>query len=163
MLKVCWGWSSPGQAPFFYRCRRNAGLYGPHGLSRCGLCLGPYLSEKLSVFPSQLHRMRRAPMSMFFSKASVRRLEPLVCNAVDKLTNAMQTHKNSGQPVVLNSAYSAYSIDIISEYCFANSFNMLDDHSFRTSMNEAFSKSRSGLHWTAHFPWLFQILRRLPR
>ena len=107
--------------------------------------------------------MRRAPMSVFFSKASVRRLEPVVRKAVDKLTDALQTHKNSGQPVVLNSAYSAYAIDIISEYCFANCFKLLDDTTFRTSMNEAFSRSRSGLHWTAHFPWLFQILRRLPR
>lgn len=102
-------------------------------------------------------------MSLFFSKASVRRLEPLVRKAVDKLTDALQTHKNSGQPVVLNSAYSAYAIDIISEYCFANCFKLLDDTTFRTSMNEAFSRSRSGLHWTAHFPWLFQILKRLPR
>ncbi len=102
-------------------------------------------------------------MSMFFSKASVRRLEPLVRKGIDKLTEALQTHKDSPQPVVLNSAYSAFAIDIISEYCFANCFNYLDDKTFETSMNEAFSKSRSGLHYTAHFPWLFQILRRLPR
>ena len=119
--------------------------------------------ESSTFLSCQLHRIRRAPMSVFFSKASVRRLEPMVRNAVDKLTNALQTHKNSGQPIVLNSAYSAYSIDIISDYCFAKSWRLLNDQTFQTSMNEAFSKSRSGLHWTAHFPWLFQILRRLPR
>ena len=51
---------------------------------------------------SQLHRMRRAKLSSFFSKASVRRLEPLVAKTVNKLTDALQTHQKSGEPVVVS-------------------------------------------------------------
>ena len=107
--------------------------------------------------------MRRAHMSNFFSKASVRKLEPLVRNTVDKLTDALQTHKNSGEPVVVSSAYSGFAIDVITDYCFSNSYNLLDDQTFHKSMHHAFSKARSGMHWIRHFPWLFEVLKRLPR
>ena len=102
-------------------------------------------------------------MSMFFSEASVRRVEPLVRDTVNKLTNALSTHKGTGKPVTVTSAYSGFATDIISEYAFARNFNLLDDHTFSNTMSEAFSKGRAGLHWAAHFPILFQILIRLPK
>ncbi|KAL9614498.1 MAG: hypothetical protein Q9167_001026 [Letrouitia subvulpina] len=81
----------------------------------------------------------------FFSTASVRRLEPLVRHTVDKLTDALQTHKNSGEPVVVSSAYSGFAIDVITDYAFAQSYNLLDDQTFQKSMHSAFSKARSEL------------------
>ena len=111
----------------------------------------------------QLHRMRRAQLSSFFSKASVRRLEPLVVETVDKLTDALQTHKNSGEPVLMSSAFSGFAIDVITDYCFAKSYNLLDDQTFEKSMHNAFSRARSGMHWIRHFPRLFDVLKWLPR
>lgn len=107
--------------------------------------------------------MRRANLSSFFSTASVRRLEPLVRKTVDKLTDALQTHKHSEEPVVVSSAYSGFAIDVITDYAFARSYNLLDDQTFRRSMHSAFSKARSGMHWIRHFPWLFNVLKKLPR
>ena len=107
--------------------------------------------------------MRRAHMSNFFSKASVRRLEPLVRKTVDKLTDALQTHKGSKEPVVVSSAYSGFAVDVITEYAFAQSYNLLDDPTFQKSMHSAFSSARAGMHWIRHFPWLFDIMKRLPR
>ena len=117
----------------------------------------------LDRLPAQLHRMRRAQLSSFFSKASVRRLEPVIVKTVNKLTEALQTHKNSEKPVALSSAYSGFAIDVITEYCFAKSSNLLDDQTFRKSMHSAFSKARSGMHWIRHFPRLFSVLKWLPR
>lgn len=117
----------------------------------------------LDSLSSQLHRMRRAQMSSFFSKASVRRLEPLVGKTVDKLTDALQTHRNSGEPVLMSSAYSGFAIDVITDYCFAKSYNLLDDQTFQKSMHHAFSRARSGMHWIRHFPRLFDVLKWLPR
>ena len=113
--------------------------------------------------PSQLHRMRRAQLSSFFSKASVRRLEPVVVKTVNKLTDALQTHKGSLEPVVVSSAYSGFAIDVITDYCFAKSSNLLDDQTFQKSMHSAFSKARSGMHWIRHFPHLFDVLKWVPR
>lgn len=107
--------------------------------------------------------MRRANLSSFFSTASVRRLEPLVRQTVDKLTDALQTHKHSEEPVVVSSAYSGFAIDVITDYAFARSYNLLDDQTFQKSMHSAFSKARSGMHWIRHFPWLFDVLKKLPR
>ena len=107
--------------------------------------------------------MRRAKLSSFFSKASVRRLEPLVVKTVNKLTDVLQTHKKSGEPVVVSSAYSGFAIDVITDYCFAKSSNLLDDQTLEKSMHSSFSKARSGMHWIRHFPRLFNVLKRLPR
>ena len=111
----------------------------------------------------KLHRMRRMHLSSYFSKASVRRLEPVIRDTVDKLTDALQTHKNSGEPVLVSSAYSGFAIDVITDYCFANSYNLLDDQTFHKSMHHAFSKARSGMHWIRHFPWLFEVMKLMPR
>ena len=122
-----------------------------------------FVQQKIETEILQLHRMRRAHMSNFFSKASVQRLEPLVRKTVDKLTDALQSHKGSVEPVVVSSAYSGFAVDVITDYAFAQSYNLLDDQTFQKSMHSAFSTARAGMHWIRHFPWLFDVMKRLPR
>lgn len=47
--EVCWRWSSPGQVQILLRCRRYAGVYGPHARSSCEFHLPTYLLGQLSV------------------------------------------------------------------------------------------------------------------
>ena len=102
-------------------------------------------------------------MAKFFSQASTRRLEPVIHKTIDILTDALKTHAGSGKPVTVSSAYSGFAIDVISDYCFAKSFNVLEDTNFEHSMHAAFSKARAGMHFLRHFPWLMKIFKKLPR
>ena len=77
-----------------------------------------------------LHRRRRAAFSNFFSKASVRRLEPVIQALVDKLCQKISSEMDSGKPVNLVDAYSALTQDIITEYCFSNCRNVLEMKDF---------------------------------
>ena len=52
-----------------------------------------------STVEHQLHRQRRAAFSSFFSKASVRKLEPLIQSLVRKLCQKLQGKVNTGEPV----------------------------------------------------------------
>ena len=55
-----------------------------------------------SVFTTvehQLHRRRRATFSSFFSKASIRRVEPLLQSLVDKLCGNLQAKLDDGSAV----------------------------------------------------------------
>lgn len=53
--------------------------------------------------------MRRSALSPFFSKASVRRLQPVIWEKVDKLLRRLDEFKNTGQPVRMDIAYAAFT------------------------------------------------------
>ena len=125
--------------------------------------VGIHLMLQIRFTDSQLHRARRAYLTRLFSKGAVRKLETLIRDSVDKLTDALQTHKESGVPLKISNAYFAFTIDVITDYCFAKSSHQLDDHSFQKSADHAFSKAKSGTYWIRHFPWLFHVLKILPR
>lgn len=53
--------------------------------------------------------MRRSALSPFFSKASVRRLQPVIWEKVDKLLKRLDGLKNTGHPVRMDIAYAAFT------------------------------------------------------
>lgn len=73
-----------------------------------------------------LHRRRRGAFSNFFSKASVRRLQPVIQSLVDSLYEKLSNEMDSGKPVNLVHAYSALTQDVITEYCFSDCRNVLE-------------------------------------
>ena len=77
-----------------------------------------------------LHRRRRGAFSHFFSKASVRRLEPFIQTLVDKLCQKLSQYIDTGEPVNMVHAYSALTQDVITEYCFSNCRNVLEMENF---------------------------------
>ena len=54
-----------------------------------------------------LHRMRRSGLNPFFSKTSVRRLQPLIQERLDKLLERMKGFQISGEPLKISLAYVA--------------------------------------------------------
>ena len=77
-----------------------------------------------------VHRKRRAAFSQFFSKASIRRLEPIIQGLVDSLVDKVEAKLEKIEPVNLLYGYSALTQDIITEYCFADCRNTLDMKDF---------------------------------
>jgi cytochrome P450 len=53
--------------------------------------------------------MRRSAMNPFFSKASVRRLQPVIDERIDKLISRIKGFQNSGKPLTISVAYVAFS------------------------------------------------------
>jgi len=56
-----------------------------------------------------MHRMRRAAMNPFFSKASVRRLQPIIHERIEKLMSRIEGFQSSGEPLTISLAYVAFS------------------------------------------------------
>ena len=77
-----------------------------------------------------VHRRRRGAFSNFFSKASVRRLEPVIQSLVDVLCEKLLLKLDIREPVNLVHAYSALTQDVITEYCFSNCRNVLEMKDF---------------------------------
>jgi cytochrome P450 len=55
------------------------------------------------------HRIRRAAMSPAFSKAAVRRLQPVIDERLGALLGRISDHKDSGSIMTLNVAFSAFT------------------------------------------------------
>ena len=77
-----------------------------------------------------LHRRRRGAFSHFFSKASVRRLEPLIQTVIDKLCQKLSRYTDTKEPVNIVHAYSALTQDMITEYRFSECRNVLEMENF---------------------------------
>jgi cytochrome P450 len=61
----------------------------------------------LAAVPHELHRMRRATLSPFFSKASVYRLEPSIQDKIDDMIYHMEQFKISKEPLPLLEMFAA--------------------------------------------------------
>ena len=77
-----------------------------------------------------LHRRRRGAFSNFFSKTSVRRLQPVIQSRIDILCQKFLEKMDAGEPVNIVYAYSALTQDVITEYCFSNCRNVLEMEGF---------------------------------
>lgn len=101
-------------------------------------------------------------MNQFFSKASVRRVEPIIQKNLDKLLVRLREFQRSSEPIPLNIAFTAFTSDIITEYSFGRSYNYLDSDDF----NSAFSELMSGVHKMTgvlkHVPGIIPLMEALP-
>ena len=80
--------------------------------------------------PNNVHRKRRAAFSQFFSKSSIRRLEPMLQGLVDTFCRHIEADLEVGKQVNLVHASSALTQDVITEYCFADSRSILEMEDF---------------------------------
>lgn len=65
-----------------------------------------------SVFgtaPHDLHKMRRAALSPYFSMASVRRLQPVIQDRVDILRRRLEGFRDTGEVVMASWAFAAFT------------------------------------------------------
>jgi cytochrome P450 len=55
------------------------------------------------------HRIRRAALSPFFSKAAVRKLQPVVDERIDALLTRFRQFQSSSEPITLDYAFAAFT------------------------------------------------------
>ena len=110
-----------------------------------------------------LHRQRRNQLNSFFSKASIRNLEPLIVRKVDRLCSRLESSCKSTKPLTLTHAHVALTLDIISQVCFGYPFDCLEREDFAQSWYEDMISSSRTVHLVRQFPWIFQLIACFPR
>ena len=101
-------------------------------------------------------------MSPFFSKASIRTLEPLIVSKVDGLCDRFEESGADNGVVILTHAFVALTLDIISQVCFGYTCNFLDLRDFARKWYEGIEHESRSTHFVRQFPWAFPLLRRFP-
>jgi cytochrome P450 len=75
---------------------------------------------------NDVHRIRRAAMNPMFSRKMVFELEAVVQDKADKVCRLMQNGINRDEPVDLHHAFRSVSVDVISDFAFDKSYDLLE-------------------------------------
>jgi cytochrome P450 len=93
----------------------------------------------LQTMDHQLHHLRKAALSRFFSKGAVRKLEGLITDKIDRLLDRLATAYSNGKPVVnLTHALAALTMDVISSYSLGVDMGNLDREEWGRDWFETF-------------------------
>ncbi|KAH7317888.1 cytochrome P450 [Rhexocercosporidium sp. MPI-PUGE-AT-0058] len=108
------------------------------------------------------HRVRRSAIAPFFSAGSLRKLEPLIQENINRLVTVFRRYQQTGEPVPLRPAFGALTSDIIAEYCFGVSENYVEAPGFNVMVLETTDVLTDNMHVTVQLQWLPTFLNSLP-
>ena len=104
----------------------------------------------VATISHDVHRKRRGTLANFFSKTSVRNVETIVKNSLDKLLSRLELASKTGQEMPMSYVFKTATSDIITKYAFGNSTNFidLDDHNmpFFQAIEQTDLPTESGMH-----------------
>ncbi|KAK4998302.1 hypothetical protein LTR66_002448 [Elasticomyces elasticus] len=116
----------------------------------------------IATVDHDMHRMRRGAVGRFFSKDTVRRVEPIIQTMLKQVFARLRVSQQTGDPLTISLLYSAFTADVITEYAFAKSYNYLD----MPDLNKKFFDMMVGVHemgaMARHYKWLLPTLDSLP-
>lgn len=116
-----------------------------------------------STVPYQLHRARRAPLAPFFSKRGIDNLENIIRQKVDQLTRGIEEgYMNRGRILPVGVAFTALTLDVISDYCFGQSWRCLSAENFAPEWKRVMTNLFEPVPIVKQFPIIVQIMEALP-
>lgn len=107
-----------------------------------------------STVPHDLHRMRRAALNPFFSKRSVAQLEPIIREKVDKLAGRFEAAVGTREVIRFDAAYMALTMDVITQYAYARSYNYLAEPDFKLEWKMTLMGGFEMGATMRHLPWM---------
>lgn len=111
-----------------------------------------------------LHRVRRAAINPFFSKRAIRELDGTVKKKVEMMCNKIAAEYVPGDRTLdLGTAFTAVTMDIITEYSFAKSTNCLGETDFSPRWKTLMTKLWEPVPIGKHFPIVMKTMYSLPK
>ncbi|KAF2650213.1 cytochrome P450 [Lophiostoma macrostomum CBS 122681] len=119
-------------------------------------------ASSLGTAPHALHRSRRAALSPFFSMTNVRTLLPVVQERVDALVSRLEQSRGKADIVALEYAFSAFTNDVVMQYCFGRSDHHIEDPNFAPAYHNASFNAGKSISLLKHMNWILTIIRTIP-
>lgn len=102
----------------------------------------------------------------YFSKAAIQRLEPVIKAKVSRMVEQMRESGKNDQSVNLSYAYRCLTIDIITDYCFAKSFDAIEAKDFKFPVAHAMAVLSRNARFEKYLPWIssaaFHLISTMP-
>ncbi len=107
-----------------------------------------------STVPHAVHRMRRAALNPFFSKRAVTQLEPIIREKVEKLASRFEAAVETREVIRIDVAYMALTVDVITQYAYAGSYNYLAEPDFKLEWKNTLIGGFEMGATMRHLPWM---------
>ncbi|KAF5879051.1 putative cytochrome p450 protein [Botrytis fragariae] len=111
----------------------------------------------------KLHRERRAALNKYLSKQTIKKLEPMLLDMLDKLCGRIEEFKEKGEKLDMRVVYQCFITDVITLYALNRSWNHLDSPNFSPLWVETIAETVKLGHLLTQFPILLPISLGLPR
>jgi len=98
--------------------------------------------------------MRRAALNPFFSKRSVTQLEPIIREKVEKLADRFEAAVKTAEVIRFDAAYMALTMDVITQYAYARSYNYLAEPDFKLEWKNTLIGGFEMGATMRHLPWM---------
>lgn len=110
-----------------------------------------------------MHRMRRNSVNGFFSIASIRRVEPIIKEKLEKmLARWHQGASIDGKILHMHTVFKAYASDIITTYAFGDCFHFLDEKDWGRAYFSSTDKYFDLTHIFGQFPIVMKLVNSMP-
>ncbi|KAF1814797.1 cytochrome P450 [Eremomyces bilateralis CBS 781.70] len=109
-----------------------------------------------------IHRLRRGVMNKFFSKGSISKLEPMIHDLAQRLSDKILAKTGSGKPFDITMAYSCYTTEVIFTYCFGKKSGFMDQEDFEPNLREPIYAGLANHHIGKQLPLLVKAMNMLP-
>ncbi|TQW05438.1 Cytochrome P450 [Cordyceps javanica] len=118
----------------------------------------------LATLDHDHHRLRRTPLNQFFSTKSVRDLQPILEERVDRLLARLHQEGRTRptEPINLMYPFSAYTNDVINEYAFARSDHLIEEPDFGAHTTDSLLQGTHMGPIIKHMNWALTLVNALP-
>ncbi|KAF2092800.1 cytochrome P450 [Rhizodiscina lignyota] len=110
----------------------------------------------------EAHKRRRAAISPFFSKRSIRNIDQLVREKVEQVTTRYHDDFKNGKVINLSEANTALTLDVISSYCWGEGMRTLDQPEYGKFYRDMMMAGVVMNPLSRQFPNTFNLLNSLP-
>lgn len=100
-----------------------------------------------------LQRARRIPLAKFFSRGMIARLESEIHDLVQRLCDKLLAQSDKQEPFDVTMAYSCFTSDAISGYCFGENFGFLAQEGWYPNFREPTASILRPVFIFRFFPW----------
>lgn len=109
-----------------------------------------------------LHRLRREAIAPFFSKRNTTILEPDIKAKIEKFCCRLEEYADEKRSVNLTVACLAFTMDVLTQYSFAKSFDLMDEDDFNEKWRDTILSIVQALVVVRYFRWFTRLVALLP-
>ncbi|KAK3325938.1 cytochrome protein [Apodospora peruviana] len=138
---------------------------GPgHRINKYGSAVAAYTVPRASIatVDHDLHRIQQVMISPYFSLKSIKALEPLIDERIDRLCERLDERRRKGIVVELDGAFAALTYDVITAYFYGSHQDELANDELKSSVRDAVVGLIGFYHFSRFLPFLASALKHLP-
>lgn len=107
-------------------------------------------------------KIQKDIMRPLFSRKAILKLENVIQRGIDKFLQALTQYQNPLRPFDLHHGYLSISMEVVTTYCFAKSFEAIDYPNFQHPMLLSLDSSGFMIFLMQHFPFVIPFILGIP-